>query len=368
MSRVTVYVVRHRGKFVLRWRPPGQKWRQRTIGNRRRDAEQARAELQRRLDCDQRPASRIDLDWSEFWTAYIQRGLAGRAGSTIRHAWSAMAALSPGPPLREITAAWCDEALADLARRRRPATVESYGKRLRAALNWAHRLGYTDNKVTLSVPAAGATRTRALALEEFERLELAARQLFPPATAAAIDRALRGLWCSGLRLSELLDLSWDDRSRWHVVDLDHARRLPCLVCPRRQKNRRDEVIPCPPELALLLRETPQEARSGPIFAVPALGPVSQAGKKIAAAGRKAGVAIDSRRCASAHDLRHSFAMRWAEAGLAEAELAAILRHRSTETTRKYYLRVDAQRLGERLYWIDRRMRQWGNGNNQKLLS
>ncbi len=352
MGAARVYVVRprRRGLFVLRWREEDGRARQRTVGPRRRVAEDARRALEAQLS--RRPA--VDrITWPDFWALYLDQL---RAAATIRHACSTRRAFEPAPQLlAQIDTPWIDARLAELrGRGLAVATRASYCRRLRAALNWAARRGYC---APISVPVesvAGAVRTRGLALEEFERMELAACQLFDRPRARAVVRLMRGAWLNGLRISELLALSWDDPTTWHVCDLDHARRLPTIVIPPGcQKSGRAEVIPATPDFAGLLRLIPYEARRGPIFAVNELGAVTAAGKKIAACGRRAGVSVDSRRYASAHDLRHSFALRWAEAGLSEAELASILRHKSVATTRQYYLRIDAQRLGERLYSLSR---------------
>lgn len=354
---VSVYLVwvNRRDHFELRWRDAHSgRWRQRSAGRARRRAEQQRAALEAELTAERPPAAGAAA-WSDFWATYITCGLAGRSEATVRHAWSARRALGSGPDLDQLTGRWIADRLASLHQRYRPATVASYAKRLRAALRWGHRLGYCE-PLPVPVPATEAARCRALTLEEFERIEMAAAQIYRyrPAVAAGLSRLMRAAWCSGLRLGELLALSWDDPAGILVQDLDRPDRLPTLaIPPDRQKNRRSETIPCPPGLGQLLRETPLGDRSGPVLASPALGAKGTIGKKIAACGRRAGVRGGGDRYASAHDLRASFALRWAEAGLAEAELAAILRHKSVETTRRYYVRVDAQRLAARMYQLEK---------------
>ena len=323
--------ITRRQHYVLRWTTAGGHVRQLAAGSNRRAAQRKRIELE-----DRQPVRH--LAWPQCWKTYLaQHDL---AKSTIRHARSAQAAFEPTPAV--ITSAWVAQRQAELRNSLAPATVNSYSKRLRAVFLWSAALGYhAQIRVYVSQDAA-ACRTRALLTEEFERMAMA--------SSAGVRRILLGLWTSGLRLSELLALSWDRRpvGDWRILDLCHHARRPTLVAPASQKRRVREVIPCAPEFATLLRAVPPAARVGSVFHDRRLGKLMRVGKLISDCGRRAGVLVDPRRTASAHDLRHSFAMRWAERGLSEAELAAILRHRAVATTRQYYQRIDAQRLGDRM--------------------
>ena len=50
---------------------------------------------------------------------------------------------------------------------------------------------------------------------------------------------------------------------------------------------------------------------------------------------------------AAHDLRRSFGTRWATR-LTPIELKELMRHKSIETTLKYYVQIVAEKLGKKL--------------------
>lgn len=54
------------------------------------------------------------------------------------------------------------------------------------------------------------------------------------------------------------------------------------------------------------------------------------------------------KCASAHDLRRSFATRWASKGR-PATLQLLMRHRSIETTLRFYVAMDSDEVADELW-------------------
>ena len=73
---------------------------------------------------------------------------------------------------------------------------------------------------------------------------------------------LRGLWASGLRLGESLDLWWDRPEKIFPVFPRDGR--PMLQVPGElEKGNADRLLPIAPEFALFLLETPEAARTGP---------------------------------------------------------------------------------------------------------
>lgn len=361
-----------RRHLVLRWHDRDGHQRQRSAGTaNRRDAARAAAALEIELAAaaGRRPAT----TWEAFARAYEIQHAAGLAPATRNHWHAVLATLDDfGPPaeLDDLDSAYLSRWLAWLTRpadaRERahsPATAASYRKRLAHALRWAAERGYLERPPRIPAPPKIATSDRArgrpLAAEEFDRLRSAPLKLYPARTAKALRRLLRGLWTGGLRLGETLDMNWDDPAHIMPRDLDHPTRKPTLAIPAgRQKSRRAETIPCPPELAELLRTCPPDLRRGPIFRIPGqhgrpIRSTSYIERLIARAGRRAGIIVHryangAVKHASAHDLRRSFAQRWADRGLSELELAAIMRHRSIETTRQFYLHTNEQHLAQRL--------------------
>ncbi len=74
---------------------------------------------------------------------------------------------------------------------------------------------------------------------------------------------LRGLWLSGLRLSESLDLYWDDDGKI-VPDLG-ARRPVFRIPAELQKSNEDATCPIAPEFVEFLLAVPEDQRTGPVF-------------------------------------------------------------------------------------------------------
>ena len=82
--------------------------------------------------------------------------------------------------------------------------------------------------------------------------------------AAPWQHYLRGLWTSGLRLTESLDLHWDREDRLFPVFPRGGR--PMLRVPAElEKGNADRLLPIAPEFGLFLLETPEGERTGPVF-------------------------------------------------------------------------------------------------------
>jgi len=177
-------------------------------------------------------------------------------------------------------------------------------------------------------------------------------RMLPACSSKALRRLMQGLWISGLRLGEALALTWDDPQRPMLGDVD-ARR-PVLHMPAAfDKGRVDRLLPLTPDFVALLRETPLPSRSGLVFPVtgPAGNPIRSAdavGRRISAAGKLAGIVTKDGRHATAHDLRRSFASRWAPR-LSPAVLREIMRHADIKTTLSYYALESAERTANEVW-------------------
>lgn len=244
-----------------------------------------------------------------------------------------------------------------------PHTVKGYMATLIAALNWAHRpMRWLPDAVEFDLletddPAKG----RPLCAEEFERMIEAVPKALAfagePADAATVEswrQLLRGLWESGLRLTEAMSLHWDAEGA--IVPHKSKGGLLLLNIPAKmQKSRKAQEVPTTPAFAKLLDSLPN--RTGWIF-----NPIAKrmrkgqgrltaehVGRLISDIGRTAQVKVNaSGKPASAHDLRRSFGQRMADAGLPPRDLQAIMRHASFTTTEAYYLRDKAQDQGKRI--------------------
>ena len=247
------------------------------------------------------------------------------------------------------------------------STIAGHLAHLRAALNWAK-----DQKLLPQLPTfpklkrarmskgAKVMRGRPITLEEFERMLDQVAAVVGGAAAPRWAFYLRGLWASGLRLAESLELFWDREDKLHPI---LTGRFPMLRIPADlEKGHKDRLLPMAPEFARLLENVPESERSGAVFRLdrfdgkagrPAVDCVSKIVSKI---GAKAKVRVDVKKTASAHDLRRAFGERWS-ARLMPAQLMELMRHESIETTLSYYVGRNAERTAAILWDEDHRAAQ-----------
>jgi integrase len=195
-------------------------------------------------------------------------------------------------------------------------------------------------------------RGRPITTEEFERM-LATVPIVRPHDAAPWEHYLRGLWLSGLRLEESTALSWDEDSSI-MVDLG-GRRPRLRIYAEAEKGHQDRLLPITPDFAQFLLQTPECERTGLVFKldghftrVPMTPP--RIGREISEIGKEAKVVVrkSEGKFASAHDLRPSFGTRWAP-NVKPATLQLLMRHKSIETTLKYYVAQDADEIADELW-------------------
>ncbi len=276
-------------------------------------------------------------------------------------------------------------------------TIKGYLSYLKAALGWAVGQGMIAKVPTIISPRRAKKRGggckakgRAPTLEEFERMlaavpialgewrkrkREAARKTsrkhgkaerktqtdaipveVSPAAVASWQYYLRGLWLSGLRRAESIELYWDRPDRL-CIDLDGKRprlRIPGAL----EKGHRDRLLPLTPDFATFLLETPEADRHGPVFRP--LMPSGQraneerAGRMISLIGGLARVVVHTDpktgavKYASAHDLRRSFGTRWAKR-VKTPVLMRLMRHESIATTMGYYVDLDCDEIAEELW-------------------
>ena len=276
-------------------------------------------------------------------------------------------------------------------------TIAGYLAHLRAALQWA-----ADQKLIPAAPKirkpkrvkkqgrGSKAKGRPIATEEFERmlakvsqalveLKLRKRKAYQKTrqnagkkivAAAEVDVALieispaaveswrhylRGLWLSGLRLEESMNLYWD-RSDRLCVDL--TGELPMLSIPGElEKGHKDRMLPITPDFAEFLLTTPAADRRGPVFRpMLATGTArhDQAGRMLSLIGELAGVKVHTHpktgkvKFASAHDLRRSFGDRWSNMVLPQ-DLMDLMRHESIETTMRFYVGKNSARTARNVF-------------------
>jgi integrase len=174
---------------------------------------------------------------------------------------------------------------------------------------------------------------------------------------------LRGLWWSGLRLAESLELWWD---RPDKLRIDLSGKYPMLRIPAGlEKGHRDRLLPIAPEFAEFLLATPESQRRGRVFRLFSRRVAGshltkdRVSRMVCRIGKAAGVKVASRTVrdpgageevekvtyASAHDLRRSFGERWA-LRVPTPVLQELMRHENIQTTLKYYVGQNANRTAE----------------------
>ena len=386
---IHVHVIdRGRKNLYLRFVDPldGKAFERSSGTSRRRDAERLAAKWEAELrEGRSRPAGRIT--WSEFRQRYEDEHLTSLSAQTDRSVCGTFnVAENHLPILRSGRLATLDEArISTLQKSLRTdglseATIAKHMRHLRAALNWAKRQGLIERVPHIEKPRRAKRsdkqtpmKGRSLLGEEFERMILAVPHVvlnqargkldedkWKPAERRRVESwrcLLNGLWWSGLRLGEALDLWWDRDDRLRV-DYSIDPRFPMLQIPSElEKGNKDRLMPIAPEFDEFLRSTPVDDRRGRIFRPHTRrGEDRQltslhVGKVISDIGCKANVRVSERgkvKFASAQDLRRSFGWRWASRVMPPV-LQQLMRHESIETTLRYYVGRDAARTSALLW-------------------
>ena len=358
-------------------------------------------EAKLRLGIEAKPRKRkaggLHMPWQEFRDRYTTGHLdqqRTRTAETMESRLNVAERIVKPKTLGDL----CDsEALLDLQNRllagaeskrpRSPHGVKSHMASILAVLNWAELMGWVS-----AVPRLKPVKTsklkqmkgRPVRLEEFERMQMATAGAVGVEAADSWNHVLLGIWESGLRIGEVMQVSWDDPNC--IMPVWSRGSAPVLSIPASmQKNDTEESIPLVPGLERLLLETPESARSGWVFSPLSLQlrlgrkvgdtrPTAEwIGRVVTRIGKAAGVIVEPAvgkpgakgykppKYASAHDLRRGFADRLVDAGVSERDLAAVMRHASVETTRKHYAPEQVQRtagrLREKLATVPRYIRQ-----------
>ncbi len=375
MNAIRVHVVRYKDRddWLMYYRDPMTRQRKsRTTGvaytgkKSKRDAQQVAGDWEKELrECQS------DISWKAFRNRYEDERLTGLAEKTDRKVatvFNSVERIVNPTRLRDLTAERISFYQAELRRQGRSEdTIASNLAHLRAALQWAVSLGLLPSLPKIERPkrvkSAQGMKGRPITREEFERMLAKTPQVVGKTAAESWNHLLEGLWCSGLRLGEALELYWD---RDDKLSPRLAGEDSCLVIPGElEKGHKDRLLAMAPEFVEFLSKTPEADRHGPIFKpqqkktegggrkVARVG-VDRAGHVISEIGRAAGVVVraDAKtgkvKHASAHDLRRSFGERWA-GRIMPADLKELMRHESIDTTLRYYVGNNARRTAKTLW-------------------
>jgi integrase len=299
------------------------------------------------------------VTWAEFREKYESEVLTSLAWTTDLKAQGRLNAVEKyiNPlRLRDVTA----ERLSYLQSKLRAdglaeATIKGHLVGILAALRWAVKIGWLPKAPEVNLPkrAKGSSvmKGRPITGEEFDRLLHVAPKVVGDEAAGSWRLYLRGLSLSGLRLTESLELTWDDSSKLRV-DLQPGAHPMLRIPAELEKGNQDRLLPMAPEFAEMLLETPEAERTGYVFnplARRKCGPrlmAHRVSELVSAIGQKAGVIVKTEadgtlKFASAHDLRRSFGERWASRVMPQV-LKELMRHESIDTTMRYYVGRNAQ--------------------------
>lgn len=312
------------------------------------------------------PPSRIS--WDDFRDRYeteVLPSLADETGRVVYTVFNTVEKILAPAKLAELTADRLSHFQAELrAGKRSEATIRTYLAHLKSSLRWGVDMGLLRAVPKIQKPqrAKGSKvmKGRPITTEEFERMLAKVTEVVGEPATAAWKFYLRGLWLSGLRLAESLELYWDRQDK---LCIDTSGKRPMMRIPAAlEKGNQDRLLPLSPEFAELLLATMESERRGRVFKL-----VSREGKPrefqgdwvgriVSAIGEAAGVKVNTTnkgtetvvKYASAHDLRRSFGERWAPRVMPHV-LKELMRHESIETTLKYYVGRNAQTTADVLW-------------------
>ena len=362
-DQIKVLIVNYpdRKYLVMRYVDPiTGKGKARSTGTiNRREAERAAAKWEAELrEGRYRPASQIT--WQEFRERHEKEKLSSLSPRTLSSTDTAFnhleKTINPAK-LSALNANTLSRFQSDLrATGVAETTIATHLRHIRAALSWALAMGLVSEvpKIIMPKRARGITlmRGRPITAEEFERM-IAVVPYVRPDDSEAWQRLLTGQWLSGFRLEESLVASWDDDA---PIYIDLNKRRPRLrIYAEAEKGHQDRVLPLAPDFVEFLRKTPEVDREGPVFPIVALStehPMTpgRVGRVISDIGEQAKVVVNktANKFASAQDLRRSFGTRWAKR-VKPATLQLLMRHRSIETTMKYYVGLTADDVADELW-------------------
>lgn len=334
--------------------PETGRTQQKSTGTAKRtDAERNLGEFRADL-LNKRYVGPNNVTWAAFRQKYETEVLSGFAQKTVRKVdtvFDAVERLLKPTKLALLSASRISRFVAELREGgRSETTIHGYLAHLRAALSWAVSVGMLAAVPKIHRPRRAKllkkAKGRGPTTEEFHKMLAVVEKVVGSKKAASWKWFLEGLWWSGLRIGEALDLCWDRDDKLRV-DVSGSR--PLLFIPAElEKGHKDRLLPLAPEFAEFLLTTPPEKRTGRVFRPGELGDqakllsVNRVIKVAGLIGKKAQIVVhvDARtgkaKYASAHDLRRAFGDRWALRVMPPV-LMQLMRHESIETTMRYYV-------------------------------
>jgi len=355
----------------MQYRDPisGRKRRKTTNTSSVRKAERLAGDWEKKIR-DGKDWTRGRMAWSDFRRMYEENRLEGLAVKTAQKSTSVLNMLdeimSPRK-LKDVNAATLDEYQAKLRKLKRSEhTIKGHLAHIRSALSWAYQKGWIASIPKMPKIQRAKTlkvmKGRAITTEEFERMMLAVGKIIvvpnkgrararkdrgpDAARVPSWQNLIRGLWLSGLRLSEALELHWSDETK---IRVDTSLRHPMLRVPSEsEKGNEDRILPMAPEFAVWLEQIPENQRRGFVF-----NPIGQnkdhgrltvqtVGRTITAIGERAGIKVDTR-------------TKRTKDSDPETVPVELMRHKSINTTMMFYVGSNAEKTAGILWEAYRKL-------------
>lgn len=358
-------------RFILcRWEDPltGKLKTKSTKTTNRREAERFAGRLKDELNSGEfKPL--VKATWEEVRTRYMNEVGRSHAVKTQQKAESMFNAMEEliGPKFVAAITPSVISQFQSLLRDggRAEATIAGHLSVLRRVLRWAAKMDMIRKVPHIEFPTVvGRMKGRPITLEEFERFQMEIDKTdhvfhqYRPGWKAFAE----GLWLSGLRLEEAMELHWTDDRRL-CVDLSHRRPM-LRIQAAAEKGRTFRLLPITPDFAEFLGKTPIENRRGFVFNPLVLSQgqkrligkkhsahrssAAHAGKVLCRIGESAKIKVSDSKFASAHDFRRAFGFRWAKLVMPKV-LQELMRHASIQTTMSYYVGNLAEDAADEVY-------------------
>ena len=244
-------------------------------------------------------------------------------------------------------------------------TIAKHLRHLKAALRWAKSMELIPKVPDIQMPKAGKhqrmMKGRPITPEEFQQMLDVTKEVVGSDSAESWQLLLSGLWWSGLRLGEAIALTWH-QSDTLFLDFDSGKYPMFRISGRAEKGGKDRLLPMSPEFAKFIE--PYKRQEGFVFCPGRVLNgrkenyrrnvewISTVGSRI---GKQAEVLVSERnskrKFASCHDLRRSFGERWAKKVMPQT-LMQLMRHESIDTTLRFYVGNDAEKIGDEIWGIE----------------
>jgi integrase len=239
----------------------------------------------------------------------------------------------------------------------RNTTINKHLRHIKAVLRWSVNMGIIEKvpyiEMLKTPKGSKLMKGRPINASEFERMLEAVPKVVKLNEMEHWRRLLEGLWWSGLRISEAINLDWT-RSDKFMIDITHP-DFPVFRIPgEMQKNGVHQTCTIATEFVAMMQQVPEAERNGAVFKLPICDRIrkedwqDKISKIICRIGKESGVVVhveantQKKKYVSSHDLRRAFGARWSERALPQV-LKQLKRHDVIKTTMNYYVGQDDKR-------------------------